>query len=329
MASSAKSLDIGNLDFYEDAFLLDVVVGLASTPKTLSPKYLYDEKGSRLFQEITKLKEYYPTRCDLEIMQTHANKIRSTLGLGGIRILELGVGDGEKTKVLIGELLRGGAVEYIPIDISHAMVVEVMHEFEQEFKGSPLMVTGIASDYVSALRWLRHQAEMKTLVLFLGSSIGNFEVEKVHPFLLEVWNALSQGDWALIGFDLKKDLAVLQAAYDDSKGITKEFNLNLLDRINREFNADFKRDTFEHYAFYNPSHGRMESWLVSKIAQTVHLNKIEKEFHFTPWEGIHMESSYKYSHDQICDFAKKAGFEPTECFYDSKNYFVEALWQKI
>lgn len=329
MASSAKSLDIGHIDYSEDAFTLDVVAGLAATPKHLSPRYLYDEKGSQLFQQITQLNEYYPTRCELEIMQSYAGKMRTQIGKGAVRVLELGAGDGQKTKVLIRELLIGGEVEYIPIDISKEMVAHVVHAFEEEFPSDTLLVTGIAADYVSALRWLHHQPQMKTLILFLGSSIGNFEEEKLYPFLLEVWNALAKGDWALIGFDLKKDLAVLEAAYNDLQGITKEFNLNLLDRINAAFEGNFNRDFFVHHVFYNPAYGRMESWLVSTIPQTIKLKKIGKEFQFSAWEGIHLESSYKYTLEQVQHYGKKAGFKVTACYTDSQNYFLEALWQKI
>lgn len=329
MSSFAKSLSLGDLDFSEDAFALEVVVGLSATPKYLPPKYLYDERGSHLFQEITQLKEYYPTRCELEIMKSQAGKIRSTIGSGPIRLLELGAGDGEKTKVLIEEFLRGGEVEYIPIDISKEMIAEVVHIFEERFHASPIRVTGIASDYVSALRWLHHQPEMSTLILFLGSSIGNFETEKLFPFLLEVWNALRVKDWALIGFDLKKEIPLLDAAYDDPQGVTQEFNLNLLDRLNREFGGNFKRDSFYHHVFYNPAQGRMESWLISREAQTITLKKLNKEFQFAPFEGIHVESSYKYTLAQVQAYGESAGFQEIANYLDSKGYFLESLWQKI
>jgi len=329
VSSCAKLLSLGDLDFSEDAFALEVVAGLSATPKYLPPKYLYDERGSHLFQEITQLKEYYPTRCELDIMQTQAGKILSKIGSGPIRVLELGAGDGEKTKVLIEEFVKGGEVEYIPIDISKEMITEVVHSFEEQFRAAPLKVTGIASDYVSALRWLHHQPRMKTLILFLGSSIGNFETEKLFPFLLEVWNALKEGDFALIGFDLKKEIPLLETAYDDPKGVTKEFNFNLLDRLNREFGGNFRRDSFYHHVLYNPAHGRMESWLISREAQIITLKKLNKEFQLAPFEGIHVESSYKYTLAQVQAYGESAGFKEIANYLDSKGYFLESLWQKI
>ena len=328
MASISKSLNIGNLDFSEDSFALDVVSGLSTFPKHISPKYLYDERGSRLFQEIMQLREYYPTQCEVEIMQHYGDKISAKVGKGTLRILELGSGDGEKTRILIRQLLKNNNVEYIPIDISKDMIAEIVHEFEEEFHTDSLTVTGIASDYISALRWLHHQPEMRTLILFLGSSIGNFEEEKLFPFLLEIWNALSKGDWALIGFDLKKDISVLEAAYNDSKGVTKEFNLNLIDRINRELDGNFRRELFVHHVFYNPAFGRMESWLVSTAVQKIELKKLKKKFLLDAWEGIHLESSYKYTVEQIQNYAEKSGFKTTALYTDVDGYFLEALWQK-
>lgn len=329
MASSAKYLNISNLELSDNAFAVDVVTGLSASPKRVSPKYLYDERGSHLFQEIMQLQEYYPTQCEMEILQNRGKQIAEGIDKGPIRILELGAGDGEKTKVLLREFLTNREIEYIPSDISKEMVAEIVHHFEEEFSSKGFTVTGLVSDYISSLRWLHHQPPMRTLILFLGSSIGNFDQETLYPFLTEVGNSLKKGDWALIGFDLKKDITVLEAAYNDPKGITREFNLNLLNRINWELGGNFKREFFIHHAFYNPTHGRMESWLMSTIPQTIQLKKLGKEFSFKAWEGIHVESSYKFTTDQVQHYCEQSGFRMGSCYTDEKGYFLEALWEKI
>lgn len=309
-------------------FDLDVLDGLTSKPKELPSKYLYDAIGSHLFENIMKLEEYYPTGCELEILTRCKRDLQQMTGKSPFRLVELGVGDAKKTRILLRHLVdEGHEFEYVPIDCCQEMVEEVVSTLQKEFRFSPLSVLGIIADYTTALQWLSKENGVRNIVLFLGSSIGNFDPKQAQQFLHQIWNALSDGDSVFIGFDLKKDIAMLERAYDDSRGITREFNLNLLDRMNRELDADFNRDQFFHHSYYNPCEGRMESWLVSKITQTVTIGRLQKSFDFQPWEGIHVENSYKYSIKDIEELADAMGFVICDELLDSKGYFVDAIWQ--
>jgi dimethylhistidine N-methyltransferase len=311
-------------------FALDVLEGLTSNPKTLPSKYLYDEKGSRLFEEIMALKEYYPTNCEQEIFEK-CKEGMAKLALGTpFRLIELGAGDAKKTKVLISHFLeKGMEFEYVPIDICKEIVEATVEDLERSFQDKPLRVQGIVADYFSALEWLKQESPLLNMVLFLGSNIGNFDNAETHRFLNYLWNSLNHGDCVFIGFDLKKNIPTLEKAYNDSSGVTKEFNLNLLDRINRELGGNFDRSSFFHHSFYNPAFSRMESWLLSAKAQKITLKNLSKEISFQPWEGIHIENSYKYTLKDIESLAPLMGFTPDREFIDSKGYFAEAIWKVI
>jgi len=311
-----------------EVFARDVLQGLSRHPKVIPPRYFYDDEGSRLFQQITGLKEYYPTRCELEILQTYRCELAELFGDEPVELVELGPGDGTKTELLLRAFFdRGVTFEYVPIDISEAAIRELGAGFDRRFDRTPLTVRGIVAEYFDALRFLKSRQTNRYLVLFLGSNIGNLDRCEARQFLHDLRTALSPGDSLLIGIDLKKDVDVLTRAYNDSAGVTRACNFNLLRRINRELGADFDLDAFEHYGPYNVLRGRMESWLVSRRRQEVHVERLGRSFHFEAWEGIHVENSYKYDLTEIELLAESAHFEVVRHYTDRQGYFVDSLWR--
>lgn len=304
---------------------LDVLKGLSQKPKSIPSKYLYDKKGSELFENITEQKEYYPTNCEMEILTRRKQDIRRVIEGFPFRLIELGVGDARKTKILLHHFLEYQLeFEYVLVDFCEEVVKKTVLSLENEF---PLPITGLIGDYSSALSWVKEQKNLKNILFFLGASIGNFDSRETTDFLHELWNALNDGDYVFMGFDLKKDITVLQKAYNDPAGVTSAFNLNLLKRLNRELESDFDLNHFKHHGFYNPALGRMESWLISTIAQTVTVNQLKTSFQFDAWEGIHTENSYKFSLQEIALMAKETGFECQQELIDTKGYFVDVIWK--
>ncbi len=329
MTSSYKIINLETFGVSaRSSFATDVLEGLSASEKSLPTHYLYDERGSHLFEKISTLPEYYPTACEMEILRRRKEDISRIASHSPFRLVELGVGDAKKTKVLLQEFIQHGLhFTYIPVDICQEMVEQLVMSLKQEYGGSPMDVLGLVADYSAALEWLGQENSIPTIVLFLGSSIGNFTPDQTKRFLLQMWNGLCDRDCVFIGFDLKKDIHILEKAYRDSSGVTREFNLNLLDRINRELEGDFNRDSFMHHSFYNPAHSRMESWLVSTKAQTVIIGKLQRSFQFRAWEGIHIENSYKYDFHDIQQIGQEVGFDLDEALIDSKGYFAEVIWQ--
>jgi L-histidine Nalpha-methyltransferase len=310
-----------------DRFARDVLTGLSRSPKTLPSMYFYDEQGSRLFQQISELDEYYLTRVEGEILERYGNEISRLVEGRAFRLVELGAGDGRKTRVLLRSLLVAGLeFEYVPIDICEGALVELTGSLRRRMPDGDFRVRGIVGDYVDALSLLDSTAG-RTMVLFLGSNIGNFEPDDAVAFLRAVRRSLAPGDWLLIGFDLKKDPAILSRAYNDAQGITREFNFNLLERINRELGGDFDRERFRHDAPYNVELGRMESWLVSRVDQRVCVGALDRSFDFSRGEGIHVECSYKYDTAQIARMAAAADFAVQASFFDRRRLFVDSLWE--
>jgi len=308
------------------SFSLDVLHGLSGSTKTLPSKYFYDDYGSRLFQQITELEEYYLTRCEREVFRQHREDICRLAGSGPFNLIELGVGDGHKTKILIRELLeKEHQVRFVPIDISEAAVRDLTQGMAPEFPS--LEVQGIVSDYFDGIRWLSRFDRQPNLVLFLGSNIGNFHRDEAFTFLRTLWNSLSDGDLVLIGFDLKKSIDVMTQAYNDELGVTREFNLNLLRRINRELGGSFALNKFEHYSTYNVFSGAIESYLVSLEQQSAYVEAIGQSFEFEPFEPIHTEYSYKYLESDIDSLARETGFTPELKLYDSKRWFTDSVWR--
>ncbi len=313
-------------DNHIDEFADDVQDGLSKDLKTLPSKYIYDDRGSRLFQEIMALPEYYLTDCEVDILNRHRAGINGYVSGMEFNLIELGAGDGLKTRILLQYFLDNElAFTYVPIDISEMAVRELVSELEGDF--AELSVQGLVTDYFEGLSQMSGSFTGRNVVLFLGSNIGNFNPEEAHEFLIKMHDSLSPDDYALIGFDIKKNIDVVKRAYDDPGGVTAEFNLNLLRRINRELGGDFDLDSFRFYSTWDARAGAVISTLVSLKKQTVHLDYLEKDFEFMKWEPIHTESSYKFNDRDILELAGDTGFTVADNFYDSREYFVDSLWQ--
>jgi L-histidine N-alpha-methyltransferase len=327
-----------NREFEE--FSNDVAMCLASKNKYLSPKYLYDKVGSQLFEQICIQPEYYLTRTEASILSKYAPVISNLLG-NNIHIIELGSGSSSKTAILLSHFSsQKKRIYYFPIDISSTILAESAQRLKSQFPKASIV--GIASDYnmgidrAAAECKIAEKVEKKKnnnnddisytkLVLFLGSSIGNFELIEARSLLRSVRQRLNASDFLLVGFDLQKDESVLSAAYNDKAGITAKFNLNLLARINRELGGNFELEKFEHYAFYNHEQNRMEMHLISKIDQQLYIGALGKTFSLKKGESIHTENSYKYSVNQIAALAEDCGFAIEKNFTDKKRWFNLAL----
>jgi dimethylhistidine N-methyltransferase len=309
-------------------FAHDVQQGLSKKSKTIPCKYFYDDEGVQLFCQITELDEYYLTDCEFEILENHKEDILRSVGTDNFNLVELGAGDGKKTRVLINHILKSSLnVEYIPIDISEEAIRNLISDFNGD--NINIRINGLVADYFGGIKWLSKNGKRPNLVLFLGSNIGNFDKAETDIFLGRLHDALNLWDFLLIGFDLKKDVSVLNKAYNDSLDITAYFNLNLLNRINRELGGDFEPGLFKYYGSFNEDSGAVESYLVSQKDHTVHLNSLGQSFTFEKGESIHTENSFKFTESEISSLAGRSGFKILKNFTDSKGYFVDSLWQKI
>ncbi|MDH4069428.1 MAG: L-histidine N(alpha)-methyltransferase [Ignavibacteria bacterium] len=309
-----------------DAFALDVLVGLSAQNKFLPSKYLYDKEGSELYQKITQQDEYYPTAVELGIIRSHVPTIGRHVEGAPFHLVELGAGFSQKTVTILEGFVRMGLeFTYVPIDIAESAMGNLDRELTKLLPDLPFR--GLVTDYFNGLRWLNNQAGKRNIVFFLGSSIGNFTSGESRFFLRNLWNCLKQDDIVVIGFDLKKDIELLLKAYNDREGVTSDFNLNLLRRINRELGGHFDLSKFRHFGTYDVFSGAMESYLVSLEAQSVAIDKIGRPFSFDPWEPIHTEYSYKYLITDIEKLAAQTGFEILEFFFDEKRYFTDSIWK--
>ena len=307
-----------------EQFGLDVLMGLSSKPKSLPPKYFYDDLGSRYFQEICETEEYYPTKCEAEIFETKKQDIVDQFSSESITMVELGAGDGRKTKILLDEISkRKIKTKYFPIDISSSALEGLIAGLQTGFPN--IEAKGIVAEYFTALKWLSFESKEKKVVLMLGGNIGNFSTPEQRVFLKTLWNSLNDGDIVLTGFDLKKDIDVMLSAYNDKSGATKRFNLNLLTRMNRELGANFDISKFSHFGTYNVALGAMESFLISLEEQEVEIPALDTKFRFKPFEAIHNEYSFKFLPSEINQLVTQTGFEVVHHYTDSRNYFLDAL----
>lgn len=324
---SAVSLDRSGTRGPADAFAHDVLAGLSRSPKSIPSMYFYDAEGSRLFQRITELEEYYLTRCECEILTTYASQIAASVFAGPFRLVEFGAGDGRKTEILLRQFLAAGVhFEYVPIDICQQSILDLTTSLHRRFDSS-LRVSGLVAEYFDGLAFIVEGNGKPTFVLFLGSNVGNLSHAESQQFFCRLRQSLHAGDCVLVGFDMKKDIRVLHRAYNDSAGLTGLFNLNLLDRINRELGGEFDRRRFAHYGPYDVRNARMESWLVSLEEQEVPIRALGREFSFQSGEGIHVEHSQKYDVPHIEALASAAGFGVRHHFFDARRWFVDSLWQ--
>lgn len=305
----------------------EVLKGLSASRKQLSSMYFYDDEGSRIFQEIMQMPEYYLTRCEMEIMTRQPASIAASLPYREpFNIVELGAGDGLKTNELLKYLtVQGTTFTYIPIDISGG----AMRDLEAKLARSlpDLDVHPLVGDYFEVLRTF-DSGNRPNLYLFLGGNIGNFEYAEAIGLLRMLYHSMKPNDRLLTGFDLRKNPRLIRNAYDDPHGITRAFNLNLLHRMNRELEADFKVDQFDFYCFYNPYNGEVRSALVSLVDQEVYTKALDKVFYFRKDELIRTELSKKYTLNEIGELATKSGFIVEKNFFDQKRYFTDSLWVK-
>jgi L-histidine Nalpha-methyltransferase len=299
--------------------------GLASTPKRLPPWLFYDESGSGLFEQITELPEYYLTRTERSILAADAGAIIARAAAGErVRITELGAGSADKTRILLNAAVRRqGPVVYEPVDVSASALMAAQERLERELPD--VLVAPQIVDYTESFALEVPAPDERRLVLYIGSSIGNFEPHEAAQLLQRVRAVLRPDDALLLGVDLVKSPDALLAAYDDAEGITAAFNLNLLARLNRELGADFDLDGFAHRAVWNAADSRMEMYLVSENAQTVHIEALDLNVDFARGETIHSESSYKYKPGQAEAMLSDAGFAPNMTWTDRRGWFAVCL----
>ena len=296
-----------------------------SSPKWLPSWLFYDTAGSRLFDEITRVPEYYLTRTERAILSERAAEIISrAAGDRALRLVELGAGSADKTRLLLTAATeRQDTVFYEPVDVSASALVEAQIRIEEEIPG--VLVCPRVEDYTRDLELDSTLPSERRLVLYIGSSIGNFEPGESLLLLERVRAALDPGDCILLGVDLVKDEAVLQAAYDDSADVTAAFNRNVLVRLNRELDADFQPERFAHRAVWNVAESRMEMHLVSDCEQTVWLPAIDLRVNFKQSESIHTENSYKFQPGSAEALLTKAGFTPEATWTDARGWFAVCL----
>jgi dimethylhistidine N-methyltransferase len=305
------------LDFKPERehFRTEVLNGLREAQKELPSKYFYDERGSYLYEHICSLDEYYPPRTEIAIMKTRIKEIVGLLG-PNTRLIEYGCGNCAKTRILLDHL--PDISTYVPIDISIDQIRRVSQELTSHYPG--LEVSPVCADYTGDFELpAPKRPSDRTIVYFPGSTIGNFDPVPARSFLEHIASVCGLGGALLIGIDLKKDPDVLHRAYNDQKGVTAAFNLNLLERINRELNGDFQLDSFQHYAFYNPRESRIEMHLVSLKEQVVHLDDVS--ISFSEGESIWTESSYKFNLGEFALMATAAGFQVEKVWTDEWQWF--------
>ena len=298
-------------------FRADVLAGFSTEPKQLSPKYFYDAKGSRLFDAICDLPEYYLTRAELSIIETHASAIVESWG-HRVRVVEPGAGSGTKTRLLLRALGRERCLEYVPLDIAREHLAGAAAQIRADIPW--LRVKAVAADFTQELPLPSTHGPHATVVYFPGSTIGNFEPREAQRLLERFGRAAGSGGQVVMGVDLKKEPSVLHAAYNDAQGVTAAFNKNLLVRMNRELGADFDLDAFAHHAFYEPVRGRIEMHLVSLRPQTVKV--AGRRFVFADGETIHTECSYKYDLARVEALAGAAGLRLADRWLDDGRRFA-------
>ncbi|MFK7921525.1 MAG: L-histidine N(alpha)-methyltransferase [Bacteroidia bacterium] len=313
------------------AFAQHIDEGLSKYPKRLSSRYFYDAKGSELFRQIMRMDSYYLTNAEYEIFEKYRGDLLEQFATDGndFQLIEFGAGDGLKTRLLLEHFLQAGAqFEYLPIDISGDALQKLTAGLKQDFP--KLNIQPLEAEYFSALEQLEQQKEQKRkVVLFLGSNLGNFQREQAISFLQGLRSHLNKGDLLLIGLDLKKEPAVILEAYNDKTGITKAFNINLLERINRELGGNFDLDSFDHWETYDPLSGEARSYIVSKRKQQIWIEALERTYHFEAWEPIWTELSQKYDFRMMEDLALSSGFKLGPNYQDHREYFVDAIWEAI
>ena len=321
-------------------FAKDVKLGLSTKSKYLKPKYFYDNIGSELFEEICRQPEYYLTKTEAAILEMCSSDIAMIYSSNNKNddtnaIIELGSGSSLKTRILLQSFLETNqkcAHYYFPIDISHSILQDTVKMLSSKFP--KLKVIGLSTDYLDGIdkanQFINNNENIISaprIVVFLGSSIGNFEPKEAKSFLKVLTDKLNKGDLLLVGFDLHKSQKILNAAYNDAAGITAKFNLNILHRINKELGGEFDLNLFKHYAFYNRDKRRIEMHLISTCKQQVYIREIDETFDFEEGESIHTENSYKYTLKQIDNLTTGCNLKVKKHFTDKNRWFDLAMFE--
>jgi dimethylhistidine N-methyltransferase len=320
------------LSYYEPSenksqktFVQELSHSIRQKQKSINPKFFYDQKGSHLFEKICVLPEYYLTRTEISILKQIDGKLQSYLD-GNFRLVELGSGSSQKTRLLIDILTRlQKRVEYFPIDVSK-ILKSSSTVLQSDYK--KLHITGIIDNYENGLEFVKNYDDMKNLIVFLGSSFGNFDPENGIRFLKKINSSMKKGDLFLVGLDLVKDKNVLYQAYNDSQGITAQFNLNVLSRINSELGGNFDTSKFAHHAVYNENQNKIELFLRSLSKQTVEISNADLTLEIDEGELIHTENSHKYTISQIKQMFAMTGYKIKDMWNDDNRYYSLVLLSK-
>jgi dimethylhistidine N-methyltransferase len=303
----------------------DVINGLSKTPKSLPAKYFYDQRGSQLFEDICQLPEYYPTRTEAAIIQQSAQEIVAYTG--ACELIELGSGSSTKTRLLLDAYYQQEeSCKYIPIDVSETILKASAIQLHKEYPN--LHIQGLIGTYEQALAYCQNPSYNTRMIFFLGSSIGNFSPLECDDFLTKIASVLQTEDYFLLGIDLQKPLAILEAAYNDSQGVTAAFNLNMLSHLNWRFQGDFNLDLFRHQAIYNQDNSQIEMYLICQKTHTVHLKKLNLTVNFQAGEKLLTEISRKFALDTMQKDLASKGLKPVRVFSDTENLFALILCQK-
>ena len=309
----------------QNTFVQELSSSLNQKQKSIHPKFFYDKKGSQLFEEICKLPEYYLTRTEISILTQLYEKLPPHLN-GDFRLVELGSGSSKKTRILISILERlQKHVEYFPIDVSN-ILKDSSKKLRDDYKN--LRVTGIIDSYESGLEFIKSYDDKNNLIVFLGSSFGNFSYENGLTFLQKINSSMKKGDLFLIGLDLVKDKTVLERAYNDSQDVTAKFNLNVLSRINSELDSNFNIGKFAHHVIYNENQNRVEIYLRSLENQTVNISKASLTLEIKQDELIHTENSCKYTIPKIKEILLTTDFQIRDIWYDKTKHYCLVLFSK-
>lgn len=309
---------------YQDTFAQDVAQGLSAPRKSLPAKYFYDEYGSQIYEQICDLPEYYLYRAEREILAAHAAEMHAEIG--HLALVEFGPGNASKTRYLLAQYERAGRpFLYCPVDIARSMLLTAAQQLLEEYRH--IAIRAVCADFAGNPGVIQALRLEQKAVAFFGSSLGNFTPEESVDFLKRTAEMMGPEDVFLLGIDLKKSTTLLLPAYDDAKGVTAAFNLNLLRRINRELGGNFDLHSFDHVALYNEPHGRIEMHLRSRQAQHVMLTQTAQIIHFAAGETIHTENSYKYSVEEVRDMGRRAHLTLQRTWFDRQHYFLLGLFR--
>lgn len=302
----------------------DIIAGLTQLPKSLPPRYFYDDRGSLLFEQICELPEYYPTRTEAWILSQYANEIAGLTG--ACELVELGSGSSTKTRMLLDAYQRlGHPLHYVPVDVSGGMLEASAQQLGQDY--ATLQIQALVGTYDQALSCLKPTTLPSRLIFFLGSSIGNFYPEEYERFLSRIASALQAGDYFLLGLDLQKPVSILEAAYNDKQNVTAQFNLNMLEHLNWRFGGNFNLNNFEHFALYNQELSRIEMHLRCRCDDQVNLAKLNLSVEFKAQETILTEISRKFDLELTQASLRHKGLNPLKTWTDPNHWFAVILCQ--